>query len=214
MITDNIMLAFETHHYMKMKTQGREGYAALKLDMSKAYDRVEWTLLRGIMIKFGFCVRWVNLLMECVTTVRYHILIEGDEVGPITPHRGIRRGDPLSPYMFILVAEGLTALIRNYEARGKFHGIAVPRGAPKISHLFADDSFIFFKANQEESQCCKEILQTYANASRQVINFEKSSIMFNTNVREGTREVVGNNLGGEKNRECRDLFGTPIFSGA
>lgn len=109
-------------------------------------------LLLDILLKFGFFEKWVNQVMMCVTPVQYHALVESDEIGPIVPQHGIRQGDPLSPYMFIVMAKGLSALIRNYETRGLFHGVAIAMSAPRISHLlFADDSFIFFKTNPKES---------------------------------------------------------------
>lgn len=89
LMTDNIMIAFEIQHCLKCKTQGKDGYAAMKLDMSKAYDHIEWPLLRAIMLKLGFCVRWMNLIWACISSVEYHILHEGGEIGPIIPHRGL-----------------------------------------------------------------------------------------------------------------------------
>lgn len=82
------MLAFETQHLMKRKSQGKEGYAVLKIYMSKAYDRVEWTLLRAILLKFGFCEGGVNLVMACVSTVNYHVVVEGEQIGLVIPQQG------------------------------------------------------------------------------------------------------------------------------
>ena len=90
LITDNVILAFEIQHYLKRKTQGKEGVAALKMDMSKAYDRVEWLFLRKMMEQLGFSSRWISLVMMCVESVRYKILHDGTEVGPIIPERGLR----------------------------------------------------------------------------------------------------------------------------
>lgn len=89
LITGNVMLAFETQHFLKKKTQGSEGFVALKLDLSKAYDRVEWGFLRTILLKFGFSAKRVNPVMTCVTTVDYFVLFEGEEIGPIFPQRGL-----------------------------------------------------------------------------------------------------------------------------
>lgn len=107
----------------------------LKLDLSKAYDRIEWFFLEAIMKRMGFCEKWVTLVMECVTTVRYSIAHGGEVFGDIIPSRGIRQGDPLSPYLFILCAEGLSTLIRKYEKEKWLRGCKVARGAPVISHM-------------------------------------------------------------------------------
>jgi len=81
LITDNILVAFETLHTMDTRLQGKEGFMALKLDMSKAYDRIEWGFLEAILYKLGFAPRWIQLLMTCVRTVTYSILINGQPHG-------------------------------------------------------------------------------------------------------------------------------------
>lgn len=112
LITDNIMLAFETQHFLKRKKQGKVGFGALKLDMSKAYDRLEWGFLIGIMKKMGFCDHWMHLIWNCITTTELYILLNGYELESIFPKRGIRQGDPLSPYLFIIASEGLSSMIK------------------------------------------------------------------------------------------------------
>ena len=92
------------NHFMQNRRSGSEGYAALKLDMSKAYDCVEWSFLEKIMKKMGFHGRWINLIMKCIST--YRIKVNGGLTEQISPSWGLRQGDPLSPYLFLLCAEG------------------------------------------------------------------------------------------------------------
>jgi hypothetical protein len=76
------------------------GFVAVKLDMSKAYDRVEWRFLEEVLRRMGFDERWIRLVMMCVTSVHYAVVINGKPRGHITPTKGIRQGDPISPYIF------------------------------------------------------------------------------------------------------------------
>ena len=113
LITDNILVTFEAMHHINKKKSGKVGEMELKLDMSKAYDRVGWVFLEKIMQKMGFADKWRALIMKCVTTVSYSIKINGKPRGCIVPSRRIRQGDPLSPYLFLLCVEDLSALIKN-----------------------------------------------------------------------------------------------------
>ena len=111
-------MTFETIHHISQKNGGKIGEMALKLDMNKAYDRVEWVWLNKAMEKLGFADRIRDLIMRCVSTVTYSVKINGVPRGHIIPFRGIHQGDPLSPYLFLLCAEGLSALIQSAVDRG------------------------------------------------------------------------------------------------
>src|ERR1044072_9040175 len=133
---------------------------ALKLDMSKAYDRVEWDFLQLTIEKMGFPPRWVTLVMKCVRTVSFSILINGYPTTSFVPQRGLRQGDPLSPYLFIICGEVFSAMIARKVANSTIHGIRVTPRAPTISHLFfAADSIIFTKATVQEAQAISSILE-------------------------------------------------------
>ena len=93
-ITDNVIAAFETMHSIDLRRRGKQGLMAIKLDMSKAYDRVEWTYLDAMMRKLGFAERWIKLIMLCVTTVTYSVLINGEPRGKISPSRGFDKAIP------------------------------------------------------------------------------------------------------------------------
>ena len=98
--------------------------------------------------------------MKCVTTVSYSVKINGKPKGHIVPSRGIRQGDPLSPYLFLLCVEGFSALIKKEVENGRLGGVAVCHRGPKISHLFfAHDSLIFCKASLEECDALQRVLR-------------------------------------------------------
>lgn len=213
-ITDNIIISAEIMHFLKRKRQGKNGVAALKIDMSKAYDRIEWNFLQAMMLKMGFDAKWEKLIMLCVSTVRYHVLREGKEVGSIVLGRGLRQGDPLSPYLFILCAEGLSSLIRRQEQNGLLHGVRITRGAPSVSHLFfADDSFLFFRANNNEASLIKQLLEIYGRASGQEVNFNKSSISFSTNVIASVTQQVCDILAVTMTSNHGAYLGLPSYIG-
>ena len=151
LITDNVLVAFETMHHINLRKSGAIGEMALKLDMSKAYDIVEWACLDKIMEKLGFHSRWRGLMMQCISSVTYAIRINGKPSGQIFPSRGLRQGDSLSPYLFLICAEGLSALIKKASVDGLLGGISLCRRGPSLSRLFfADDSLIFCKATLRE----------------------------------------------------------------
>ena len=116
------------------------------------------------------------------STNTYSVLINGDPQGHITPTRGIKQGDPFSPYLFLLCPEGLSSMLRKATENRELHGITSRRGGVKISHLlFADDRLLFCEATLGECHLLLEILAKYEAASRQAINRQKSSLLFSRN---------------------------------
>jgi hypothetical protein len=183
LISDNILIAYECLHTIKNKKIGKEGLCAVKLDMHKAYDRVEWNFLEQMMLRLGFRKDFVELLMACISSVRYKVRYNDQETGEIIPTRGLRQGDPLSPYLFLICAEGLsTALAHREEVLG-IEGVRVCRNAPSVSHLlFADDSLILMKANLINATSLRQVLDQYCASSGQMVSETKCSIFFGPNV--------------------------------
>ena len=112
LITDNTAVAYEMLHRLRNKRQWKVGHMVIKLDINKAYDQVEWEFLRNIMLKIGFSATWVDLAMQGMSSSSYSVLINGEPWGFISPSRGIKQGDSLSPYLFLFYVEGLSALLR------------------------------------------------------------------------------------------------------
>ncbi|XP_058783149.1 uncharacterized protein LOC131657807 [Vicia villosa] len=207
-ILHNAMIATEIIHYLKRKTVGRKASLALKIDISKAYDRVDWGFLKGMLTRMGFADKWIHWMMMCVTSVNYSVLVNSDNVGPIEPGRGLRQGDPLSPYLFILVSEGLSSLIKSAVSKGDIHGIQICRGATSVSHLlFADDCFLFCRATLSEVHHIMEILDLYAKAAGQEINMSKSEVFFSRNLSVPAQEDLAKVMG------VRHVLGTGIYLG-
>ena len=166
--TDNVLVAFETMHHLNQKRSGKIREMVLKLDMSKTFDRVEWGCLRDIMQKMGFDSKWITFMMQCVISVIYSIRLNGKPHGYITPTRGLTQGDPISLFLFLFCADGLSSLLQQAISAGTLRGLAANPQGPRISHLFfANNSIIFCQATREECNRLEQILETYEQASSQ-----------------------------------------------
>ncbi|CAN1776232.1 Transposon TX1 uncharacterized 149 kDa protein [Linum perenne] len=124
-IVDNVLVAAETLHTMNTRRYAKFGEIAVKIDISKAFDRVEWDYLEMILRRLGFADKWVKWMTMCVTSVQYSVVVNSKKVGPVIPERGLRQGCPLSPFLFIICAEGLSFLIRKAITDGALHGVNV-----------------------------------------------------------------------------------------
>ena len=170
LITDNVLVAYEALHMMHGQKNGKTRSLALKLDVSEAYDKVEWNFLKQIMLKLGFPGDWVDRVMSCVTSTSFSILINGKPFGMINPTRGLRQGDPLSSYVFLLCAEGFISLLQKAELEGSIHGVSIYRRAPKISHLlFANDTFVLPSNRKKDTgniACAKTLCRSFRAMSK------------------------------------------------
>lgn len=155
LITNNVLVALEIMHFLKKK-EGKESYIAVKLNMSKAYDRVEWVFLKKVMEKMGFNEKYINLIMNCIITITYFVLINGVAHGCKTPTRGLRQGNPISSYLFLLVFEGFIGLIWEATRHKRLSGISIRRSCPTITHLLF--AILYCKANGQESRELLDIL--------------------------------------------------------
>lgn len=174
----------------------------LNLDVSKAYDRVKWIFLYKVLLRLGLTRKFVDLIRLYVTIVSYSYLMNDFQFGRLMRERGLRQGDPLSPYLFICVVEAFIRLIEVVAQQGRIKGIQIARSAPSITNLcFADDTMIFCHATSEYAENTRHILEVYARVSGQVINLEKSSMLLSSRISTGKEQIknilVGNEFGSE-----------------
>jgi hypothetical protein len=154
--------------------------------------------------------------MECVMMVSYCFRVNGNLTDVLFLGRGLRQGDPISPYLFLLCAEGFSSLLNKAENDGLIHGIKLVAAAPHINHLpCVDDSLLLVEANVQGVETIKSILPVYEEGSGQMINREKSSVMFSRNATRTTTKLLLQSLelGSEATEEniwaCRRILDVP-----
>lgn len=133
--------------------------------MENAYDKVEWNLLELVMKRIGFSNIWINRVMSCVNSVSYSLLLSRKRVGGFKPSRGIKQEGPLSPQLFLIIADTLPKMISKVAHVGQIEGNRVKTLSPLITHLFFTDDVLFFlKASQPNLVRLKQILNIYYSA--------------------------------------------------
>jgi hypothetical protein len=191
LITDNALIAFECFHHIQRNQKTEGAFCAYKLDLTKAYERVDWRYLQMVLTKFGFHPIFVGWIMKCVTSVQYKIRVNGNLTSGFKPTRGIRQGDPLSPYLFLFVGEGLTKVLQRAVFLEELRDLKICRRAPGISHLlFADDSLLFFEANATQASVIKAATAIFEVGTGQLINPSKCSVLFNVSCPTETQENI------------------------
>jgi len=214
LITDNALIAFECIHAIQHDNSTSSKFCAVKLDLAKAYDRVDWSYLEHAMEKLGFHHTWIKWIMECVTTVCYTVRFNGVLLNTIQPTRGLRQGNPLSPYLFLFVADGLSRVLQHGNGISSVQGFNVCRRAPTVSHLlFADDGLLFFRAAVAQTDLVKKALQRYCKGMGQLINYEKCLVLFNKGQDVQVINMVNNQLGIHRETFEAKYLGLPTPEG-
>ena len=152
--------------------------------------------------------------MECITTVSYSILVNGEPQGMIVPTRVLRLGDPLSPYLFLFCVEGLNALLRKAVDDGYIHDFSISRRGPKFTHLFfVDDCLLFYRSFLTECDKIKDLLALYEAASGQMVKQDKTTLFFSRNTDEATQETIKMSLGLPAIQHYEKYLDLPSFIG-
>ncbi|XP_027152155.1 uncharacterized protein LOC113758673 [Coffea eugenioides] len=187
-ITENYLLAQELVSSIGKKNRG--GNVVMKLDMSKAYDRVAWDHII-VLRRFGFGEIFINMVWRLLSNVWFSVIINGSSYGFFKSTRGLRQGDPLSPALFIIGAEVLSRGLNNLVMQSGFVGFKVPYACPSITHLsFADDVLIFSNGSSHSLKNIMQVLKEYQMCSGQLINVQKSCYLVHPSVSLARRRVI------------------------
>jgi len=180
-ITDNIVIAREMFHTMR-RNQGKKGFMALKIDLEKVYDRLRWPFIRETLLDLNLPIQLVEVIRNCLNCSSFSILWNG-ETKAFTPSHGVRQGDLLSPYLFVLCMDRLNQIIEDAIIGGARNLVTASRGGPPISRLFFDDNLLLFgEATLKQARAIKQCLDMFCAASEEKVNTQKSMIFFSKNV--------------------------------
>jgi hypothetical protein len=173
---------------------------------------VERSFLLAILEKLGFSPIWLSWIIICISSTSFSILLNMSPFGLFSPDRGLRQGDPLSPFLFILGYEVFSRLMFKDERNGCLKGLRIAKNCPPIHHLlFADDLLIFRKASVSVAASIKSCLDKYCRWSGQSINASKSSIRFSRNTNNTTTEHISNIIPYPSNTNTFLYLGLPIL---
>lgn len=162
----------------------------------------------------NFSERWISLVMLGLRTVTYTLMVNGYKAEVVPVSRGLKQGDPLSPYLFLFCAEGLTTMLDKAQRDGRLGEVAAAKSGPLITHLlFADDSFLFHRATPNESKEIMEVLRVYKKVSGQQNNRDISDMMFRSNTIVEVKREVMSILGVREELNCESYLGLPLAVG-
>lgn len=170
-IVDGVIVAHEAIH---TAMKGGQRRMILKLDIQKAYDRVDRSFLLDVLVRFGFGKSWIKWISSMIMQFSASVLVNGSPQGFFSTSRGIRQGDPISPFLFILMAEVLGRSIAHKRAQGLWKGVEIAQGVDSTTHSqFADDTCLFGVASMHEASIMKKVLDKFTWATGQEINWLK-----------------------------------------
>ncbi|GMI93153.1 hypothetical protein HRI_002984600 [Hibiscus trionum] len=194
------------------KKKGKIGWMALKIDLEKAYDIFEWKFVHETLVELNIPIALINLIMHCVTSVSTQVLWNGSVFETFNPSRGIRQGDLLSPYLFVLCMERPTHAIQGGIELGAWKPIKLSRNEPQLSHLFfANDLVIFAETSLEQVDMVKQVFVDFCASSGQKVSAAKSRIFFSANVPNGARDMICHRLGYEEVDNLGMYLGVPLI---
>ncbi|GKV45487.1 hypothetical protein SLEP1_g52559 [Rubroshorea leprosula] len=167
-----------------------------------------------VLLDFNLPQQLINLIMFSVTSVQLEILWNGEPLPPFTPQQGLRQGDPLSPYLFILVMEKLAQMIQSRVDSKAWKPFKLSRGGVSLSHLFfADDLMLFAQASREQMDVILDCLTQFARSSGLVLNLQKSKLFLSSNVHATVANLLSTRSGISLTSNLGTYLGIPISHG-
>ncbi|KAK4267368.1 hypothetical protein QN277_024155 [Acacia crassicarpa] len=208
--SDNIIVAQEVIHSMRsMRT--KKGFLAIKIDLEKAYDRVNWDFLLSCLQELNIPCKLTEIIKHCISSSNMQLLWNGNKAESFHPTRGVRQGDPLSPYLFVICMEKLAHLIQEATHNGHWKPIRLSRRGPPISHLFfADDIMLFAEASMDQVEIINSCLQSFCASSGLKINYQKTRVCFSENVCHSRRTEMCASLGFSITSDLGKYLGVPL----
>jgi hypothetical protein len=189
-ISSNIIITQEIIQSFNLKSWKDHAFI-LKIDLAKAFDRLEWHFITAALQRHGFNENFINLIFACISSPTLAVLINDEPTNIFVSQRGLRQGCPLSPYLFVIAINELSIRLQEALQNNNLSGIALGPYCPAIhSLLFADDLILCGKATIHEAQVIKTILYDFCHQSGQLPNLQKSSILFSKNVPQNIRNQI------------------------
>ena len=210
-MTDNCLIAHEVFNWIKKRKKRDSLRRHFESDLSKAHDRIRWDFVEAVLRRMKFPKIWINWIIQCISTVSYSILVNGEPSKFFKPSAGLRQGDPLSPYLFILCMETLSTKFCAAQISKDIQGIKIARAAPSLSHLFfVDDALFFFKAIPKNCWFLKNLLKGFCDKSGELINYEKSQVTFSPNTPRRFMKLMRKPLGVPNSNSFGSYLGCPM----
>lgn len=210
-ITDSVVVAQEVVHSMRLK-QGKKCWMAVKIDMEKEYDRLRWDFIENTLLDVNLPSSTVRLIMRCVSTSVMQVLWNGGFIEEFKPFRGIRQGDPMSPYLFVLTTEILGHAIERAISNGSWTPIMLGQNGPPLSHIFFADDFVLFReADLVTVETLSRILADFCGQWGHKVSLSKSKICFSSNTEVGLKGKISRMLGFQQTENLGVYLGYPLF---
>lgn len=189
-ISSNIIVTQEIIHSFDLKSWHHQAFL-LKIDLAKAFDRLEWNFILAALRRLGLREKFISLIHACIYSPTFSVLVNDEPSGHFCSQRGLRQGCPLSPYLFVIAINDLSIRLQEALQHNNLSRVTLGPGCPPIhSFLFADDLILCGKASLEEAQQMKNILYEFYTNSGQCPNLQKSSIYFSKHVPQHLRQQL------------------------